>query len=73
MSQELGEDISRIDLSTDVEEPDSVRSNGFVNTMISQGIMTLIEGRIRNGATGNHALVITKHVGLAIKRNAHHP
>ena len=73
MSQELGEDIRRIDLSTDVEEPDNIRSNGFTNAMISQGIMALVEGRMRDGATGNDALVITKHVGLSIKRNAHHP
>jgi hypothetical protein len=73
MPQELGEDIRWIDLPTDVKEPDNVRSNGFTNTVISQGIVAFVEGRMRNGATGNHTLVITKHVSLANKRSSHHP
>jgi hypothetical protein len=68
MPQELGEDISLIDLSTDLKEPDYVRSNGFTNRMISQGIMAFVEERMRSGATGNQALVITKQVSLVPSR-----
>jgi hypothetical protein len=39
MSKELGEDIGWIDLLTDVKEPDHIRCNGFMNTMISKGII----------------------------------
>ena len=72
MPKELCENISWIDLSTDVKEPDDIRSNRFANAMISQGIMAFVEGRMRNGATGNDTLVVPEHVGLAIKRNSHH-
>jgi hypothetical protein len=40
--------------------------------MVSQGIMAFVEGGMRNGATGNDTLVVSKHIGLAIKRNSNH-
>ena len=73
MSKELGENVSWINGSTDVEEPDHIRGNSLTNMVISQGSMSLVEGGMWDGTTGNHTLVITKHVGLAIKRNSHHP
>ena len=73
MPKELGENVSRINASTDVKEPDDIRGNSLTNTVISQGIMLLVEGRMWDCTTGDHTLVIPKHaVGLAIKRASHH-
>jgi hypothetical protein len=68
----LCKDISWIDLPTDVKEANDIRSNRFTNAMVSQGIMAFVEGGMRNGATGNDTLVVSKHIGLAIKRNSQH-
>ena len=54
MSKELGENISWINGPTDVKEPDDIRGNSLTNTVISQGIMSLIEGGMWDGTTGDH-------------------
>jgi hypothetical protein len=72
MPKKLGKDISLIDLPTDVKELNDIRSNRFTNAMVGQGIMAFVEGGMRNGATGDDTLVVSKHIGLVIKRNSHH-
>jgi hypothetical protein len=39
MSKELSENISWIDISTVVEEPDHIRGNGLMNMVVSQCIV----------------------------------
>jgi hypothetical protein len=73
MPKELGENVSRINAPTDVKEPDDIRGNSLTNTVISQGIMTLVEGGMWDCATGDNTLVVPKHVGLSIQRASHHP
>jgi hypothetical protein len=62
--KELSENVSRINGSTDVEEPDDIRGNSLTNTLISQCIMSLVEGGMWDGTTdGDHTLVIPKRGG----------
>ena len=73
MFKELSGGISRVKGSAHVKEPYHVRGNGLTNLVISQPIVVFVERGMRDGATGDHTLVITKHICFAIKRNSHHP
>ena len=70
--KELRENVSWIDGTRNVKEPNHIGGNSFSNTVVSECIVPLVEGGVGNGTTGDNALVVTKHVCLAFKRNSHH-
>ena len=67
MSTELREDVSRVDFSRYVEEPQDIRRDSFSDAVIRQRIVAFVEGRVRNIRTGNDACIVAKHVSLTIE------
>jgi len=65
----FAENISRILLPINMEETKNLGSNRLTHAMIRQGIVALVESRVRDGCTGNNRLVVTKHVALGLDRN----
>ncbi len=66
VAKEPGEDVSWVNGSTDVEKPDNIRGNSLSNMMVSQSIVSFIQEGMCNGTTGDHTLVVSKHVGFSI-------
>jgi hypothetical protein len=71
MLKELGEKISWINGSTDVEKPDYIIGDGLMDMMVSQCIVAFIYRRVGNGATSDITLVTPKHLGFPIERDSH--
>ena len=69
VSPVLAEDVSRIDLSVDVEELDHSRGNGFTDTVEGEGRVAFVQLAMGDGGGVDHSLVVTKHVGLVMDRN----
>ena len=65
----LGDHVSRVDLSVDVEEGQDPMSNALSDAMKRQHDMPFVKLGMRVHGAVDDALVVTKHDALAVDRD----
>jgi len=64
MSPVFTENVGRIEIALHMGEAHNLGGNGLSNTVIREGVVTLGELGVRNGAADYHRLVVPKDISL---------
>jgi len=70
MSPVFTENVGRIEVALDMGEAHNLGGNGLPNTMVREGVVTLGELGVRNGATDYHRLVVSEDISLPFQGNS---